>query len=188
VGEPAEELISPEEGARRRSPPVGAFLRFRVSSWSNAGKLWRVPEEEEKLDAEGAIEHLNRALVLQYRSVLQYTLSSGSLFGFEFQAFGDRFWEFARAELDDARRLVEKITALGGEPSTEVAELRWTGEPGNAVAWLIESESDAIEKLQAAIEPTGREGRSEALEHMLEHLIMRKQDQVDFLMRARRQA
>ena len=27
-----------------------------------------------------------------------------------------------------------------------------------------------------------------ALEHMLEHLIMRKQDQVDFLMRARRQA
>lgn len=164
------------------------ILRFRVSSWSNAGKLWRVPEEEEKLDVEGAIEHLNRALALQYRSVLQYTLSSGSLFGFEFQALGDRFWEFARAELDDARRLVEKITALGGEPSTEVAELRWTGEPGNAVAWLIESESDAIEKLQAAIEPTGREGRSEALEHTLEHLIMRKQDQVDFLMRARRPA
>jgi hypothetical protein len=42
--------------------------------------------------------------------------------------------------------------------------------------------------VQAAIEPTGREGRSEALEHMLQHLIMRKQDQVDFLMRARRQA
>lgn len=147
-----------------------------------------MPEDEEKLDEAGAIERLNRALALQYRSVLQYTLSSGSLFGFEFQAFGDRFWEFARAELDDARRLVEKITALGGEPSTEVAELRWTGDPGDTVTWLIESESDAIENLQAAIEPTGREGRSEALEHMLEHLIMRKQDQVDFLMRARRQA
>ena len=89
-----------------------------------------MPEGEEKLDAEGAIELLNRALALQFRSVLQYTLSSGSLFGFEFQAFGDRFWEFARAELDDARRLVEKITALGGDPSIEVAELRWTGDPG----------------------------------------------------------
>lgn len=33
-------------------------------------------------------------------------------------------------------------------------------------------------------EPTGREGRSEALEHMLEHQIMRKQEQVDFLRRA----
>jgi hypothetical protein len=42
--------------------------------------------------------------------------------------------------------------------------------------------------LQAAIEPTGREGRSEALEHMLEHVIMRKQDQVDFLVRARRRS
>ena len=145
-----------------------------------------MPDQDETLDEAAAIEALNEALALQYRSVLQYTLSSGSLFGFEFQAFGDRFWEFARAELDDARRLVEKITALGGEPSTDVAELRWTGDTGDAVAWLIESESESIEKLQAAIEPTGREGRSEALEHMLEHLIMRKQNQVDFLIRARR--
>ncbi len=41
-----------------------------------------------------------------------------------------------------------------------------------------------MEALQAAIEPTGREGRSEALEHMLEHLIMRKQRQIDFMERA----
>jgi bacterioferritin (cytochrome b1) len=145
-----------------------------------------MPEEDEKLDVGEAIERLNQALALQHRSVLQYTLSSGSLFGFEFQAFGDRFWEFARAELDDARLLVEKIAALGGQPTTEVAELRWTGDPGDAVKWLIETESEAIEKLQAAIEPTGREGASEALEHMLEHLIMRKQNQVDFLLRAQR--
>ena len=45
-----------------------------------------------------------------------------------------------------------------------------------------------METLRAAIEPTGREGRSEALEHMLEHVIQRKQDQVDFLMRARRRS
>ena len=145
-----------------------------------------MPDEDEKLDVDQAIERLNAALVLQYRSALQYSLSSGSLFGIEFQAFGERFWEFARAELDDARRLVEKIAALGGEPATEVAELRWTGDPGDAVEWLIKTESDAIERLQAAIEPTGREGRSEALEHMLEHVIMRKQEQVDFLVRARR--
>jgi bacterioferritin (cytochrome b1) len=145
-----------------------------------------MPESEEKLDVEGAVKLLNAALRLQNRSVLQYTLNSGSLFGFEFQAFADRFWEFARAELDDARLLVEKITALGGAPTTEVAELRWSGDPGDAVDWLIETEEEAVEALQAAIEPTGREGRSEALEHMLEHLIMRKQNQVDFLLRARR--
>ena len=142
--------------------------------------------DEEKLDVEGAVELLNKALSLQYRSALQYTVNSGSLFGFEFQSLGDRFWEYAEAELNDARLLVEKIVALGGEPTTDVAELRWTGDPGDAVEWLVESESDAVERLQEAIEPTGREGRSEALEHMLEHLIMRKQNQIDFLLRARR--
>ena len=64
--------------------------------------------------------------------------------------------------------------------------MKWSGDPGEAVDWLIESEGFAIEALAEAIEPTGREGRSEALEHMLEHLIMRKQNQVDFLLRSRR--
>ena len=145
-------------------------------------------EAEERLDVEAAVERLDEALALQYRSVLQYTLTSGSLFGFEFQGLGDRLWSYAQAELADARLLVEKIVALGGSPSTEVAELRWTGKPDEAVEWLVESETHAIDVLQKGIEPTGREGRSEALEHVLEHLIMRKQNQVDFLLRARRTA
>jgi bacterioferritin (cytochrome b1) len=141
---------------------------------------------EETLDEDEAVERLNDALELQYRSAVQFTLTSGSLFGFEFQSLGDRFWEFARAELDDARKLVEKITSLGGEPAVAVADARWSGDPSEAVEWIVESEGEAIEALRAAIEPTGREGRSEALEHLLEHMILRKQDQVDFLIRARR--
>jgi bacterioferritin (cytochrome b1) len=147
-----------------------------------------VGEAEEKLDVEEAIARLNDALALQYRSAHQYMLSSASLFGFEFQALGDRLWEYAQSELADARRLVEKIVALGGAPTTDMASLDWTGEPDAAVDHLIETESEAVETLQQAIEPTGREGRSEALEHMLEHVIMRKQDQIDFLVRARRAA
>jgi bacterioferritin (cytochrome b1) len=143
-------------------------------------------DQEETLNEEEARRRLNIALALQYRSALGYTLASGSLFGFEYQALGDRLWEYGQAELADARWLVEKIVALGGEPSTEVAELSWTGDPSKAVSWLIETENEAIEALQAGIEPTGREARSEALEHMLEHLIMRKQAQIDFLLRARR--
>lgn len=145
-------------------------------------------EEDEKLDVEKAIELLNEALALQYRSALQYSLTSGSLFGFEFQSLGDRLWSYGQSELEDARILVEKVVALGGSPTTKVAELKWSGKPDEAVEWLVESESAAVEALQAAIEPTGREGRSEALEHTLEHLIMRKQNQVDFLVRARRSA
>lgn len=141
---------------------------------------------EETLDEGLARERLNAALSLQYRSALGFMLASGSLFGFEYQALGDRLWEYAQAELGDARLLVEKIVAIDGEPTTEVASLSWTGDPAGAVDWLIEVETEAIEALQAGIEPTGREGRSEALEHLLEHLILRKQNQIDFLVRARR--
>jgi bacterioferritin (cytochrome b1) len=145
-----------------------------------------MPSTEEVLDEKSARERLNIALSLQYRSALGYTLASGSLFGFEYQALGDRLWEYGQAELADARLLVEKIVALEGTPTVEVAPLSWTGEPDAAVNWLIETETEAIEALRAGIEPTGREGCSEALEHMLEHLIMRKQNQIDFLLRARR--
>jgi bacterioferritin (cytochrome b1) len=92
--------------------------------------------------------------------------------------------EYGDSELADARRLIEKIVALEGTPTTEVAELRVVEDPVAAIEWLIACETEAVDALQAAIEPTGREGRSEALEHLLEHLILRKQTQIDFLTRA----
>jgi len=143
-------------------------------------------EEEETLDVEAAIECLNKALRLQYRSALGYTLAAGGMFGFEYQGFSSQLADFGRAEIDDTRRLVEKITTLDGEPTTEIAPLEWNEKPEKLVKALIASEEETIEALQAAIEPTGREGVSEALEHLLEHLILRKQNQVDFLTRASR--
>ena len=145
-----------------------------------------VTDPDERLDVDQAAERLNQALALQYRSSLALTLAAGSVFGLQYQGLGDHLWRFASAELEDARRLVEKLGALGREPTTEVPEVRWTADMGEAVSYLIEIEEEAIASLQEAIEPTGREGRSEALEHLLEHLILRKQDQVDFLIRANR--
>ena len=135
----------------------------------------------------GAIrEKLAKALRLQYRSALQYTVTAGSIVGIEYQAFGDSLWKFAEAELEDARRLVEKLAALDGEPPVRAPDLRYDLKPRQALQWLIESETETIESLQAVIPETGKEGASEALEHLLEHLILRKQGQVDFLTRALR--
>ena len=135
----------------------------------------------------GAIrEKLAKALRLQYRSALQYTVTAGSIVGIEYQAFGDSLWKFAEAELADARRLVEKLAALEGEPPVRAPDLRYDIEPRKALEWLIESETEVIESLQDVIPETGHEGASEALEHLLEHLILRKQGQVDFLTRALR--
>jgi bacterioferritin (cytochrome b1) len=141
---------------------------------------------DEKMDVEKQIAALNEALGKQQRSVLQYALTAGSIVGLEFQAHADKLRGFAAAELEDAVRLVEKITALGGDPTTGGPQVEWERDPTKALEILIESERDVLETMQAAIEPTGREAASEAIEHRLEHMIMRKQEQVDYLLRAAR--
>ena len=141
---------------------------------------------DEKMDVDEQIKCLNRALRLQQRSVLQYALVAGSVIGLEYQAHADKMHAHSLSELEDATRLVEKITALGGEPTTDVAPIEFVADPDKAIDGLIEGESETLEALQAAIEPTGREAASEAVEHRLEHMIMRKQEQVDYLLRARR--
>lgn len=143
-------------------------------------------ESEETLDREDAIKKLNNALRLQHRSIIEYTLVAASMTGFQYVGITPKLTDFARAEVDDARRLAEKIASFEGEPTTVVAKPRWSSNPTEAFEFLIEDETETIEALQASIEPTGREGRSEALEHRLEHMIMRKQEQVDFLERAKR--
>jgi bacterioferritin (cytochrome b1) len=145
------------------------------------------PDEKDPLDTEAALERLNTALRLQYRSVLGYTLAAGSVTGFQHLGMADLLWRFAQAELDDARRIVEKIVTLGGAPVTEPAAVERHGAPEGMVAWLIEAERETLEAFQDVIPTTGHTADSEALEHRLEHLIMRKQEQVDTLERARRE-
>lgn len=146
------------------------------------------PSEEERLEADEAVERLQAALRLQYRSALGYTAAAGGVVGFDYQHLGDTLWRFAQRDLEDARRLVEKIVTYGALPTTEVAPLRCFDAPSELIDWLIDSEGEATEALQDCIAPTGREARSEALEHRVEHMIMRKQEQIDLLRRARRDA
>jgi bacterioferritin (cytochrome b1) len=141
-------------------------------------------DKKDPMEVEEVIGALNTALRLQLRSALAYTLVAGRLTGFAYHGLAADMKAFAVADLEDARHLVEKVATLGGEAQVEVAPLEAHEDPGSAVRWLIEIETEAIEALQDCIPYTGQEGRSEALEHRLEHVIMRKQEAVDALIRA----
>lgn len=143
-------------------------------------------EEAKPMDVPAVLDELNRSVGLLYRSALQYTVMSASLFGLEYLALGGELRTYGEAELADARLVVEKIASLGGEPATEVAPFGWSGDPETAVALVIETEQEAIDALREVIPHSGTEGRSEALEHLIEHVILRKQNQLDFLFRTRR--
>jgi hypothetical protein len=129
------------------------------------------------------LEGLAKALALQHRSVIEHTVAAAILTGESWFAVSQQLRAFAVDELEDARHLSEKITALGGTQSAEVAPIEMPSEPAKAVVSLAEHESETLGALHAVIEDTGQEPRSEALEHRLEHIIMRKQEQVDTLHR-----
>lgn len=139
----------------------------------------------EKMNVKKVIDLLNKALPLQLRSAAVYTWAAGSGTGIEFQAVGKELEEFGRLELEDYRRLVEKLVALGGKPTTKVATFESISPTKTGIKKLIDYEADALSALHEIIPETGQEARSEALEHLLEHALMRKQEQVDYLERVR---
>jgi bacterioferritin (cytochrome b1) len=138
------------------------------------------------MDVEKVLEGLNHALSLQHRSVLQLSLAGASIVGLAAQALAPQLAEWAGDELRDARLIVEKIAGLGGAPTTEVAPLEYSDDARRLVGILAGQEGETLAALHAVIPDTGQQPRSEALEHMLEHLIMRKQHQLDLLHRIER--
>lgn len=141
--------------------------------------------DDDKMKVGKVKDLLNKAIPLQFRSAAIFTWAAGAATGIEFQALGVKFEEFGRLELDDARRLIEKLVALGGDPVTDVASFEPIGANKTGIKKLIDFEEEALEVLHSVIPETGQEPRSEALEHLMEHMLMRKQEQVDFLERVR---
>ena len=139
--------------------------------------------DAEPMNVDAAVAKLNTALALQYRSAIEQTVIAGSLTGVQWQPIGHLLSSYAAAELDDARRIVEKVVAIGGSPTSDIASFSLPESPEAGLRQLIDHECETLAAFHAVIPDTGQEPRSEAMEHRLEHLIMRKQEQVDTLRR-----
>ena len=140
--------------------------------------------DDDAMNVSAAIDKLNEALSLQYRSVLEMTLAAGTLRGVQWQPFESLLLSYAEDDLADARRIAQKIVAIGGRPTTKVRAFDLPESSEEALQQLIEHECETVAAFHAVIPDTGQEPRSEAMEHRLEHIIMRKQEQVDTLRRA----
>lgn len=128
---------------------------------------------------------LARALQLQCRSALLHAIAAGSVRGAAGLMATDLLADYAALEIADVQRLADKLVALGGRVLTEPLELpRLDSGLDEALAVLVAAEDETIAALHQVIEPSGQEPRSEALEHLMEHVIARKQAQVDRLRRA----
>ncbi|CAN5151911.1 hypothetical protein BH24ACT12_BH24ACT12_19540 [soil metagenome] len=134
----------------------------------------------EQMDTHEVIRSLTDVLKLQGRSLLTLTLLAGSMGGVLGTALKPTLRSFVADELTDTYQLVEKMSALGGNPSFEAPSVEVSSSSAKALAQLLDNEREAVAALHEVIAHSGQEPHSEALEHLLEHVIMRKQRQVDF--------
>ena len=145
----------------------------------------RLPEKDkDPLERDAALRELNASLELEARGALAYAIAAGSMTGIEAQQFREDLYRFALHGLEGVRKLAEKIVALGGKPSTKVAPLSFEADTRKALEQLVRNDEEILDALVEVIPHTGEEGEGEALEHLVEHLVLRRQEQIDFLRRA----
>ena len=142
---------------------------------------------DDPMDTEKVLDTLQDALQRQAESILTMATMAGTLRGVGGAAVKTSLRSFVLAELEDTYLLVEKMSALGGRPTLSVAAVDLPAGSDDALAALLEHEVKAVAALHEVIPHSGQEPRSEALEHLLEHVIMRKQQQIDFLWHASNQ-
>jgi hypothetical protein len=137
--------------------------------------------KDDAMDVAGVHKNLAAAVAQQVGSMVTLTLLAGTATGLPGAMLKDRLREYAQAEVTDTALLAEKLTALGGsliEP--EIPELGAEHFP-EALAAFLEREEHVLAVLHGVIAYSGQEPQSEALEHLIEHVLLRKQQQVDFL-------
>src|SRR3954453_14926289 len=140
--------------------------------------------DPDTMDRHAVQESLQHALLCQSRSLVTMTLLAGSLRGLSAAGVKGELRAYVLAEVEDTYRLTEKLSSLGGLPAMGSPEVQPSADPQEALKVLVETETETIAALHAVIPNSGQEPQSEALEHLLEHAIMRKQQQVDFLRHA----
>lgn len=136
---------------------------------------------DEAMDVEAVQKQLAEAVSLQLGSLVSLTLLAGSLQGPMSINMKERLQAYAVAEVADAQLLVEKLAAVGGQLTPMEVPPLPSAEAGTALREFVEREEQVMTALHAVIPSTGQEPRSEALEHLIEHVLMRKQQQLDYL-------
>jgi hypothetical protein len=142
----------------------------------------------DEMDTAAVEKALGAVLAHQARTIMTLTLLSGAMSGLLGSALKPQLRQFVAAELEDTYLLVEKMSALGGTPTFEVEAVSVNTKASLALEDLLELEKAGVAALHDVIPHTGQQPHSEALEHLLEHVIMRKQQQIDFLVHATRDA
>ncbi|MEM7812834.1 MAG: ferritin-like domain-containing protein [Planctomycetota bacterium] len=125
------------------------------------------------------IDKLNDILKHEWTGVAQYAHYSFVLPGTVREVYAPKFYESAEESFEHAKRVAEKISAMGGVPSVERNAVQLTTDFGEMLEHSLAFEQKAVEEYTAALALS--DGVDRALTVLLEDLLIQEQDGVDEL-------
>ncbi len=124
------------------------------------------------------INALNKAIALENAATLQYQQQSMLVRGLWRQVYSDFFAHHSTEALSHAKRFGQKVVALGGIPTVEVAEIHQSTEIEEMLAHALDLEEKALAAYLKALDAAKGDV---ALCNMLEDQIESEQADVEEL-------
>lgn len=99
-----------------------------------------------KVTKEALIKGLNEDLAHEYQAILMYNSYAAMATGIHRPLLKGFFEGEIPEELQHAQFLADKITALGGKPTTKPAELKLAEMPREMLQQVLEAETETIDR------------------------------------------
>ncbi|MBI3979635.1 MAG: ferritin-like domain-containing protein [Chloroflexi bacterium] len=130
------------------------------------------------MDVQRVIGLLNRCVSYEYSAVIQYLQHSMLVQGLDRQVFAEHFKKSSEESLGHAKRIGDKIVALGGVPAVEPAAIHQTTELHEMLEQNLAMEKEALASYQTALEAAQDDT---ALRLLLEEMVLTETEDVQEL-------
>ncbi len=134
---------------------------------------------QEKIDKATLLEGLNVDLAHEYQAILMYNTYAAVVSGINRGELRDFFLKEVQDEFGHAQYLANKITALGGTPTTKPAAVKMVRESREMLEQVVASEAETVvryvERMKQA-QAFGDYGLANTLEDMLSDETRHKEE------------
>ena len=105
------------------------------------------------------IEHLNRALSIEYSAVIQYCQHSALVEGTDRVVYGEFFDDASKEARGHAKKVSDWIVSLGGVPTIEAAHILQATEVEEMLRQDLKTEQDALQAYSTLVAKKHFQGR-----------------------------
>ena len=103
----------------------------------------------DKISRERLLELLNEDLAPEYQAILTYRTYASAVSGINRQELREFFAAEIPDELAHAEMLADKIVAMGGQPTTVPAAVKYTEDPREMLQNALEDEEETVKRYVA---------------------------------------